>query len=412
MYKKSCRLFYPLLILFVLMIFSSTAPAQQGATIFCKIDYLQAGWRVFPIAELIDLETARAGELTLEGIMDFFSVTISASNPDDREIPIYIHVWEDLGGERLINFVSSRTQPFTINQWMSVQQDGVYTNSELAVLEEEEWFYADDNETYHISGEQALQLVEGQFLAANLFTIGFSVYNAQNGQLITTFTRPVQVYNPSSPELREPTDQEEIDARLPFSFQWDWVQGQQITTVADWTLKIVEGPNSPGSIGVIEDAPPSDVIYDSRPTSTRNHLYTGDNPGETPFVEGNCYHWMVEVAVNSIVPGRSKIYSSPAYSFCYGTPTGEEQQGEEGEEGGGVRDEDATEGGGETTSLQQVVGILARHLSAEQVEYIQAQTANGSLNSVVIEGRTNQSIAQLAAYLESVNMNIQDVRAE
>ncbi len=290
-------------------------PMGVLAAVTAEVGFYQSRFQVVPAGELVDLESLEAGgELSLDAIEEFFYLQINAA-PIDRPSRVYIHITGDLGGDRMINFVS---YPFTLSDWFSVHGNGRYSNREIAELSESsDWFYTNLQQTYYASTQELLDLIEGGFLVTSTFTISFQVYDSRTNALLSTYNNTVQVYNPTPPSLQTPAHLE-TGLEQPVEFSWDWNGGA--TLPSDWTLIVVEG--SPGSDGetVIETRTGLNTRYEGPPTTTMMHLYTGLTGNEQPLTESAWYYWQVVADVPSIVPGGREDFESEVFAFQMAGP--------------------------------------------------------------------------------------------
>ncbi len=301
---RTCKLSIMLLLAVIIL------PARSFGTVTAEVGFYQNRFLVVPAGQLIDLESLETGgELSLDAIEEFFYIQIIA-DPVDRPKRVYIHITGELGGERMINFVS---YPFTLSDWFSVHGNGQYSNLEIAELSEgSDWFYTNLHQTYYSTTDELLDLIEGGFLVTSTFTISFQVYESRTNTLLSTFNNTVQVYNPTPPELQNPAHFEQ-GLELPVEFSWDWSGGA--TLPSDWTLVVAEGPAGSDGETVMETRTSLNTRYEGQPTTTTMHLYTGMAGEEEPLTEGQWYYWQVFADVPSIVPGGEEEYASEIFAF-------------------------------------------------------------------------------------------------
>ena len=301
------------------IVLSLLLPVIVVAAVESEIGFLVPRFQIFPIGDIVDLDAIENGEeLTLDAINEFFYIRLNASQ-DMLDEQVYIHLWEDVDGQRMINFKSTSNpeRAFTIGTWVDNSRDGqgTYRNSDLPEVEVSDWFYKDHDETYYAEVDDVLDMIENGNLNTAIITLGFEVFNLSHVSL-NRYTTSFQVYNPSDPDLNLPTEQEVIQNPESIYFNWTWASGGP-TLPSDWTLIIVDGGEDECDDGeaVIRDRTPVNTRFEGIPNSQNSHTFTGTGPGETSLTAGHWHYWQVIVNVPTMLENGFREYMSEVRSF-------------------------------------------------------------------------------------------------
>lgn len=303
--------------LWVAIIFIIPATLLAGVTI--DLGFSNPRFQVFVIGDVIEpgvLENG--GSIDLNAFAEFFYMQIN-STADLDGTKGYLHFYEELGGTRLVEYWSDRTEAeaFTFGAWKQNSPNGVgkYWNTDLPSIEGAGWFNRDRTQSEFAEVSDVLDEIENGLFKANTFTIGFEVFSL-DGQSLASLTRTIQVYNPSSPALSSPAANAEIRPNTAVNFSWAWASGGP-TVASDWNLILVDGGETPQDDGdaVIKNRTQANIRFDGTPQTAIGHNYTGNGPGETELVNGHYYYWQVSVKAPTIVSLGTKGYTSPVRMF-------------------------------------------------------------------------------------------------
>lgn len=234
-----------------------------GAIPFVEVGYLVPDFQILPLGSIVSIEQLQSNEdIDLTSLTDFFYIQISATE-EDKDEQVVFHITENVAGNLLLDYW---TQPFPLRSWFNYgSPPGRLTNSQLAQLKFEPGFWKDRTRSIEPSGADILDYLEGGIMITTVFNITFELYRVdENGNEIpwSQFTRDIQVYNPSPPQLLDPQDGEIISG-YPVYFNWELFGGPNNPVdlqASDWTLIIVEGE---------EGANPETVINSRTALNTR-----------------------------------------------------------------------------------------------------------------------------------------------
>jgi len=291
-------------------------PSEAGVTV--NVGFLNPRMQVFVVGDILDGKTVEdGGGIGLEDFRTFFSVTINAT-ADLLDQKVYVHLWEDLGNDRLIDYWSDPTdaRAFTLRNWIDHSPDGSgrYSNTDLSGIETSDWYKRDYGQTEFADVSTVLENIENGLFRTATFTLGIEVLGL-DGASLAQITRTINVYNPANPQVNQPQDGATLANLNSIPLSWSWPSGGA-TAPSDWTLTIVDaGENRPDdNESVIANRTQANTRFNGTPSSVNNHNYTGTG-SETPLVEGRWHVWQVVVRAPATLDGAVREYASEVRSF-------------------------------------------------------------------------------------------------
>lgn len=305
-----------------------------------EIGYDVPNFQIFNIGDLIDMESAQSiHDVPFSSLPQFFYMEISASG-GDLDSMVYIEIDEFLAGNQIFHIIS---QPFSLRRWMNESGgSGRFSNTQLSTLRDNlDWFLLEwDNydNAFMASTDDILDLIFGGNIIATTFTLNASIYyysenpntGATNSGLWNSYSRTVQVYNPTNPQTQDPQFGSEVQG-YPIVFSWDWTGG--VISPFEWKLILVEGEEGQDPESAINNRTPSTTRYEGSPQGSDTHVYTGVSGNEQALDPGSTYYWRVEVEVPTLLASETRYFTSNAGSFIFTEAAG---SGPGGGLGGGI----------------------------------------------------------------------------
>ncbi|MBD3165752.1 hypothetical protein GF324_04080 [bacterium] len=381
---KARRLF-PSILLAVML----TGSGAQALTI--QAGFIANNPQVFPFGGLITPnQISNPESIDLSTFPDLFYVQVTPDRPDEWDVPVYLHmrlVSDAVPNIPIIDYYSSRSQPFTVRDWMEdpAGSGGYYTNSQIGIIaESSDWLRTDDRTSYIDVEDFLSELVSGTSLTSSVYTIDLEIRHAGTDALLAEYSTSIYIFSQSSPSLIMPVDGTQI-ATTPITFSWTFLGGA--TSPGDWNLIIVESDELQSDYdSVIENATADQIVYDGPPTSSSSHTFTGGGGGEADLRPGFYYYWQVSVDVQTMYPDESLTSTSNIYSFYYTEETGQ---------GGGI-------GGGDA---DQILALLSAYLEASVIDQYQQQLQGYDLDNIMINGQP-ATIQDLFVQLQSPGFSL------
>lgn len=386
-----------------------------AGTVFVSARFLQTNPQIFPVGDLVDIETIENDEdIDMETLPDLFEVVITSTDQEELDGLVILHVTLDVNATRMVDFWSD---PFVLREWVESPygRNGHYSNKDLGHLENESWFSESNDPsrpTEYSDVEEFLELLDGSNLNAGIYTVRLEVYRGEAGQqdqLLGTFADNTQIYNPRPPQLQDPPDGTDVTG-MPVTFTWEWSGGGMAQD--SWKLVVVEG--MPGEDGetVISSRNMTNTRYADTPQLPDAHNYTGFTGTEQALEDGKTYYWQVVADVNTVIPGDSRNFSSNIASFTFHEPTTASSAGS-----GSGGAEGATGGGSVVPSTEQqeidpIVDMLSNVLPAQLVEMLYRNLEGYNVDEILIDGATGFTAEEIMRLLNDPAVSIITVELE